>query len=178
MRLFTGLSLPPDASQQVTALIHRLRPLASLSWTKPEKLHVTTKFIGEWPESRLPELKAALLTVRVPEPVSIHVHGIGWMPNPRHPFSIHAEVEPTPALSTLNTMLEAALEPLGIPREQRRFRPHVTLARIRKHEPIGNLRREIEQIPFDLTPFRAESFILYLSDSGTYTKLEEYPLTA
>lgn len=178
MRLFTGLSLPPDASQQVTALIHRLRPLASLSWTKPEKLHVTTKFIGEWPESRLPELKAALLTVRASEPVSIHLRGIGWMPNPLRPFSVHADVEPTPELAALNENLEAALEPLGIAREQRRFRPHVTIARIRKSEPIGNLRREVEQLSFDLIPFRAESFILYLSDSGTYTKLEEYPLIA
>lgn len=178
MRLFTGLSLPPDASQHVTGLMQRLRPLASLAWTKPEKLHVTTKFIGEWPESRLPELKSALLTVRAADPVTVHIRGLGWMPNPRQPFSIHAEVEPTSALAALNASLEAALEPLGILREQRTFRPHVTIARIRKHEPIGNLRREIEQLPFDLAPFQATSFILYLSDSGTYTKLEAYPLTA
>ena len=60
MRLFTGLDLGCDASENLRVLIERLRPAARIQWSPPEKLHVTTKFIGEWPEGRLEELKTAL----------------------------------------------------------------------------------------------------------------------
>ena len=174
MRLFTGLSLSPEAATQVNGLIHQLRPLAHLAWTKEEKLHVTTKFIGEWPVNRLDELKTALASITVPA-VEVHIRGLHWMPH-----NLYAAVDPVEPLRALASATDAALEPLGIPRESRAYRPHVTLARIRKNarEPLGNLRSAVEQADFHAAPFVASSFILYLSDSGTYTKLEEYPLTA
>ena len=60
MRLFTALDLPPEVLGRLDHLLRRLKPAARISWSPPENLHVTTKFIGEWPESRLAELKAAL----------------------------------------------------------------------------------------------------------------------
>ena len=59
MRLFTAIDIPADVKAALAALLDRLRPLADLRWIPLEKLHITTKFVGEWPEDRLDELKGA-----------------------------------------------------------------------------------------------------------------------
>jgi len=47
LRLFTAIDIPSDVKAALAALIDRLRPLAKLHWIPVEKLHITTKFIGE-----------------------------------------------------------------------------------------------------------------------------------
>ena len=49
MRLFTAIDLPADVRDRLDKLIARLRPLARINWSPPENLHITTKFIGQWP---------------------------------------------------------------------------------------------------------------------------------
>lgn len=178
MRLFTGIALPSETSASVLALIDQLRPLAHIAWSKPEKLHITTRFIGEWPESQLDELKQALTAVSVSDPVEIRLLGLDWLPNPHRPLTLHAAVEATPALTQLAADTDAALLTLGLIPERRTYRPHVTLGRIRRqdHDPIDKLRQAVDQTRFDLAPFRAPSFHLYLSADGTYTNLSEYSL--
>jgi 2'-5' RNA ligase len=66
----------------------------------------------------------------------------------------------------------------GGPAEERAYHPHLTLARRRNPVPIDRLRKEVAGIgSSDFGSFRAESFFLYLSKGGQYTKLEEYSLT-
>jgi 2'-5' RNA ligase len=174
MRLFTGIALPMQASAPIVSLTDRLRPLAKLAWTPEAKLHITTKFIGEWPEARLIELQQALAAV-ASEPVDIHIARVGWLPNPRFPLSFYAGVELT---GNLAQVTENALEPLGIAREKRSYHPHVTLGRVRRttRESLDVLRAELQRVELDVAPFRAPAFYLYLSGGGTYTKLSEYPL--
>ncbi len=175
MRLFTGIALPPEARAPLLALVDHLRPLAALAWTPEAKLHITTKFIGEWPESRLAELQQVLSAVTISEPVDIHICRLGWMPNPRSPLTLFAGVEMSTHLPQLT---EEILEGLGILKEKRIYRPHVTLGRIRRagRDPIEALQAELHHTDLDLAPFRATAFHLYLSSGGTYTKLSEYPL--
>ena len=75
---------------------------------------------------------------------------------------------------------------IGVPREDRKFSPHLTLARIREPIPLNALRDALQVKPkasgaiakdaFDFGTFRAEAFFLYLSASGRYTKLAEFSL--
>jgi 2'-5' RNA ligase len=62
-----------------------------------------------------------------------------------------------------------------VPAEARLYRPHVTLARTRKTVPLDELKRALAEIELsDIGRYTASSFSLYLSASGTYTKLEEF----
>lgn len=163
MRLFTAIDIPADVKAALAALIKRLQPLGKLKWIPAEKLHITTKFIGEWPEERLDELKRALSTVESPGPVHIVIRGLG-----RLPHVLYANVEPNEALLALAAATERAV---GVASEDRAYRPHITLARTRKLVP---------RIDFDDAPigsYRASSFALYLSAGGKYTKLQEFSLT-
>ncbi|MEI9974190.1 MAG: 2'-5' RNA ligase family protein [Ignavibacteriota bacterium] len=60
MRLFTALDLPGEVVKNLESFVARLKPSARIQWSPPANLHVTTKFIGEWPEARLGELQKAL----------------------------------------------------------------------------------------------------------------------
>lgn len=150
-------------------LVDRLRPLAKLNWVPVEKLHITTKFIGEWPdkpETGLEELKLALASVKAPVPVDIVIRGVGRLPR-----VLYAGVETNEALSALAAATERAVGRLVEDRaENRTYRPHVTLARTRARVPRMDL--ELSTIG----SFRASSFALYLSAAGKYTKLQEFSL--
>ena len=60
MRLFTGIAIAPRVLDNLARVLQELRPLAPLKWSPAENLHITSKFIGAWPEERLAELQAAL----------------------------------------------------------------------------------------------------------------------
>src|SRR5580704_3259512 len=85
MRLFTGLDLPGEVIAKMEDLLARLRPTAPLRWSSAANLHITTKFIGAWPEERLDELKASLAGLPSRDPISVHVRNIGAFLNPNKP---------------------------------------------------------------------------------------------
>jgi 2'-5' RNA ligase len=94
MRLFTALDLPADVAQNVEELLVRLRPKVRIQWTPVSNLHITTKFIGEWPEQRLPEMRTALATLPERPAIPIQIRQVGFFPNPHSPrvfnLGVHA----------------------------------------------------------------------------------------
>ena len=62
MRLFTAIALPGEIRDKLDSLVHDLRPTAKIKWSRAENLHVTTKFIGEWPAARLEQLNKEFRT--------------------------------------------------------------------------------------------------------------------
>ena len=108
MRLFTGLDLPRAVVDGLEQLLGRLRPAARIQWSPPANLHITTKFIGEWPEERLDELKRALGAVGISAPVDIAIRRLGWLPNPRSARMLYAGVEAGEALTALTAATERA----------------------------------------------------------------------
>ncbi len=177
MRLFTAVDIPGEVENALAATLQRLRPTAKVKWTDIEKLHITTKFIGEWPEARMEEMTAALRGVGTLGAIGIRLRGLGWFPDSRRPRVLWAGVEAGPELASLAHETEQAVHTLGVPIEDRKYSPHLTLARIRDAGPLGPLRAAIEaEGPADFGSFLASTFYLYLSKDGRYTKLAEFPL--
>src|ERR1051326_8779367 len=131
MRLFTGLELPAQVVGNLEELLERLRPAARISWSPPANLHITTKFIGEWPEERLDELKGALAGLPAREPIAVRIHRVGFYPNPHSPRIFWCGVD-APGLDRLAADTDTATSTLGIESEKRAFSPHLTLARIKE----------------------------------------------
>jgi RNA 2',3'-cyclic 3'-phosphodiesterase len=182
MRLFTGIDLPEREKSSLDALLAQLRPLAPLRWSPAANLHITTKFIGEWPEARLDELGAVLSGVPNSGPIAIDVSGLGWFPNPHQPRIFWASVKAPPELGALAAATEGELKrKLGIAAEEGRpYRAHLTLARLGSSTTaadLGVLRRAVAALPSTgFGSFEAAAFHLYLSEAGRYTKLASYPL--
>ena len=180
MRLFVAIDIPAEIKGALRCFIDRLRPAAKIGWSPVDNLHITTKFIGQWPEPRLDEMKRALTLVPVKGAIEIRVKGLGWFPNPRRPRVFWAGIEGGEPLLALARATEQAVAQFGIPIEERVYAPHLTLARIREAVPLDRLHQTIESFPagcgFEFGSFRATQFFLYLSAGGKYTQLARFPL--
>ena len=183
MRLFVGVALPAELAGGLRAKLNRFRPLAPLRWSKVENLHITTKFIGAWPEEKLEEMRAALRPVAACAPFEIEMRGLGWFPNPHQPRIFWIGIRGGEALHALAAATEAASAGLGIASEDRPYRPHLTLARIDNRgakADLTALRRAVALEPDESARFTCGAFHLYLSEPGAggsvYTKLATFPL--
>jgi 2'-5' RNA ligase len=161
---------------ELRKLLSRLGPLAKLQWSAVENLHITTKFIGEWPQEELEKMKRALGAVPAPPPIHVEIRGLGWFPNPRHPRVFWAGVQADESLQALADATENAVAEIGVAKEKRPFSPHLTLARIKEPVPLDSLRKALSGLEeHSFGAFQGRAFYLYLSAGGKYTRLAEFP---
>ena len=156
-------AIPPDAgwSESGRRLLARIAPdLPEASWTRPESWHVTLKFLGDVSRDRLADFAAAIgrAAARLGCP-ELATAGAAVFP-PRGPARVLAvgfERDGSEALSELAREADRTAKDLGVPPERRPFRPHVTLARLRRPWPgeaIARFRREAGNWAFPLWPVR------------------------
>ncbi|MBI2681538.1 MAG: RNA 2',3'-cyclic phosphodiesterase [Candidatus Solibacter usitatus] len=181
MRLFTALDLAPEVLTNLERLLAKLKPAAPIKWSPPKNLHITTKFIGEWPGERLEELKAALRNLPAQAPISITIAKLGFFPNPHAARVFWAGVQAGDALPALARATDDATATLGVAKESRPYSPHLTLARIASPGRLPGLLKAIAALPsLEFGAFTAARFYLYQSQTSpagsVYTKLAEFPL--
>ena len=97
-----------------------------------DQVHVTLKFLGDVAEDLVPKIQSAMESaVEGISPFQYRLRGAGSFP-PRGPAKvIWVGMEDAEPMSRIAERLEEGLEPLGFAREDRPFRPHVTLARVK-----------------------------------------------
>jgi 2'-5' RNA ligase len=179
MRLFTAVDLPTDILLRLERLISSLRNEAFIKWSPLDNLHITTKFIGEWPESRIQELDEALRALPPRQPFEVELKGLGWFPNDRSPRVLWVGVYASPELAELADQTSKALEPLGIKPEDREFSPHMTIARIKNPVPLSGLKQRVAELQgSNWGRFVANEFSLFDSQPGSnasiYRKVRNY----
>ena len=178
IRLFVGLGLPDDLRQRLAGLNGGV---PGARWVAAENLHVTLRFIGEVDRDHAADIDAALRAV-VAVRFDLRLQGVGTFGRGRKLHSLWAGVESDPALTALHARVDRALVGAGIAPDNRKFMPHVTLARLKAAKP----RRVDEFIaahgPFAAGPVAVRAFVLYtslLSKNGALYRPEaEYPLVA
>ena len=118
-----------------------LKQVEGLRLTPTENLHVTMKFLGDVSAEQLDDVIAAgEMAVERIAPFSLQVMGTVYLPNERHPNLLAAEFDKPTMLSLLHEQVETMFTEIGMDRERRRFRPHMTLGRF-KGKPRGALPR-------------------------------------
>ncbi len=134
VRLFVAIDLPPEMREVLKSSQEELaKSRARLSVVSPENIHITLKFIGEVDEGMVPAIQERLASV-TGRPFEVSVSGIS-ADNRRRPRVVWCDVVDGGMCAALNEQIEQALEPLGIRKESRRFRPHATLARVKRFDP-------------------------------------------
>ena len=178
MRLFTGLSLTYEVRRNIELLYQSMQPLAPIEWSPPGNLHLTTKFIGEWPAEGLDDLKAMLKRMPKPGAFTVSIDGFGWFPTPHHPRHLFAAVRAPGQLAQLAVATNDMLAAGGVPVETIPYRPHLTLARIKDPQiDLAPIKKFIAELPStDFGRMNVTSFKLYESRDSTYSVLEDFPL--
>jgi RNA 2',3'-cyclic 3'-phosphodiesterase len=129
MRLFIALDIDDAIRERITRFMVGVQAFApDARWVKPESLHVTLKFIGEQPEAMVEKIKQALAAVRG-DAMQIQFRGYGFFPTAKSARVFWIGIESGPQLASLATAVDDATASLGIPKEDRAFSPHLTLAR-------------------------------------------------
>ena len=128
IRLFVGVGLPEDVRLRLTALCGGV---PGAKWVEPENFHLTLRFIGEVDEGEADDIHDALGAIRSPR-YDIALAGVRHFETSGHVHTIWVGVEKSAELMALQARVESALARVGVPRETRRFKPHVTLARLRE----------------------------------------------
>ncbi len=180
MRLIAAIELNSKVVANLTELVRRLRPVAPVRWVHPQNMHVSLKYIGEFPESRLDVLLRNLSDVRVTQPIAIPLAGLGYFPNADRPRVFWVGAENTAPLRQLASSVDAALAPLGVVPEVRPYQPHLTLGRVFEGEPLEELHNAVEDLPSrefgTLSPDRFTLFESTQTPAGpVYRRLAEFP---
>lgn len=139
LRSFIALELSGEIRTKTRRLIESLRPTTeNVKWVADPSLHLTLKFLGEVDYRDVARVDRALgEAVRELPPFLAEVRGTGAFPTLDRPRTIWVGVSEGEAeIVELHGRIEERLAPLGFRSEHRRFRPHVTIGRVR-HSPLG-----------------------------------------
>ena len=149
MRLFIAIELPEHLKQEIGKVQEQLRKSgADANWTRPEGIHLTLKFLGEVEESRVPAIMIALAAAcQGTGTLRVEIAGASAFPNVKKPrvlwLGVQGDVE---RLGAVQVTVERAMTSLGFEAEDKKFSPHLTLARIRFPRPRDNWQQWIEAI--------------------------------
>jgi 2'-5' RNA ligase len=180
VRLFVALDLSESVRAAISAFCEKLRrAFPAARWARPEGIHVTLKFIGEVNEDRVIPIQAALGKSHSDAPVEMNFRGTGFFPNERRPRVFWVGIEASPNLAEIASEIETQLEPLGIAREAREFRPHLTLARFDDNRGIEKLHAALQETgPQEFGAVKTSEVYLYQSKLGRggaqYTRLATF----
>ncbi len=177
IRLFVGIA-PPGELRRRMALIQT--GVERARWVAEENIHLTLRFIGEVAEDVAGDAAAALATVRA-KPFALTVDGAGHFESRKRVRALWLGVERSDALMTLRERIESALVRAGLEPERRKFKPHITIARINSGSP-GLVRDWLAaNTMFRAVPFTVDRFTLFSShlsrDKAIYSIEAEFPLS-
>jgi 2'-5' RNA ligase len=194
MRLFVALDIDDAIRRGIARYVEGIREFApEARWVKEESLHVTLKFIGEQPDTAVKQIQDALTSVVAPQS-EITFGEYGFFPTAKAARVFWIGIEAQPELAPLAAAIDEKLMTVGIPKEEREFSPHLTLARLpgrpgsprwRKEDhptpTFQGLQQQLAKLPApQFGSMIVREFFLYksqLSPKGsTYTKLARFSL--
>jgi 2'-5' RNA ligase len=175
MRLFVGLSIPRQVAEGIF-LIQAGVPGAR--WQTREQLHLTLRFIGEVDGRDANAIDDVLSAISV-APFELALKGVGEFGG-KHPQALWAGVRDPEPLSHFHRKIENAFQRIGLPAEERKFTPHVTLARLRGAPRERVIDYLADHAHYSSPAFDVTEFILYSStltpNGSVYVPECVYPL--
>jgi RNA 2',3'-cyclic 3'-phosphodiesterase len=168
-RVFVAIELPVAVRRRLIEHIDGLRDTMAevrASWCREENLHLTLKFLGDTPVTRVEGLaQAARLAASKVEPFEIVIGGCGAFPPRGQPRVLWIGIDdPSGQLALLRTALESECANVGFPREDRPFHPHLTIARIRKPHDSRHLAATHKEMVFERETVRASELAVIRSE--------------
>jgi len=184
IRAFLAIEPPESVRQAAATLQGRLRYSlsGSLGWVRPEGMHLTLKFFGNISEGDIPRISAAVepVTARF-APLNLEARRLGLFPDSRRPrvlwLGLSGDLD---ALKALQEEVDRELTLFGFHREDRPFRAHLTLARIKSARGLSGLDRVMNKAEaFEAGRFQSDGLTLFRSRltprGAVYSKLADYP---
>lgn len=132
-RLFCAVKVPlSDSIEELYEVFRTELSAEAITWVDKHHLHITLKFFGDTPDSRVDDLVVALHHVAADSPpFSFRVEGCGTFGPSRQPRVLWLGIRKADMLIGLQEKIQHQLIGLGYEPEQRLFTPHLTIGRIK-----------------------------------------------
>ena len=184
-RVFCAVELPEEVRKGLDHHVWQLReavPDVAASWTRVENIHLTLKFFGNVAVDRIPAISdAALRAAKELSAFEIEVGKTGVFPKPSRPQVLWIGVsDPSGKLSRLQQALENEFAVEGFEKEDRAYRPHLTIARLRTPDGARRLADAHLQMEFEPAEITIKDLIVFRSElspkGSTYTAISKHDL--
>jgi RNA 2',3'-cyclic 3'-phosphodiesterase len=183
LRCFIAVDIPVQIKSDMGDLIAVFKKYnADVKWAVHENLHLTLKFLGKTSEDLLPKIAELLSEVVLSyKPFCIKIYGAGVFPHRKYPRVIWVGIEDSGLLKKLQEDVENAMTSMGFKKEEREFRPHLTLGRVRSQKEMANIIHELDALQTrDFGSADINSIKLMQSElrptGARYSCLQEIPL--
>ena len=167
IRTFIALELDAAVVERLVAVQRSLSSAgANVRWVAGENLHLTLKFLGEVSEEHLPDVcEVVSQAASQIKPFDFSVSGVVCVPRAGAVRMVWAGVdEQTGRLGRLQGMLEESLEDMGFCKENRSYKPHLTLGRLGGTRNVRELRNAVSDIAqTEFGTARAEEIMVFSS---------------
>jgi RNA 2',3'-cyclic 3'-phosphodiesterase len=185
MRTFIAIKINPE--QLLLNKIEELKKFLAdepLKWVDKQNLHVTLKFLGETSEEQSIQIKNILMNFAGKQyPVKVLPAGIGYFKSRGMPKVLFVDLKNGEVLQPVANCIDELLLPLGFEKENRLFKPHLTIARIKflkNKKAFYEAVRHFQAI--SLPPASISEIIFYQSflkpEGPVYFELGKYSFTA
>ena len=187
IRTFIAVELPEKIISSISRVQENIKSYYGfkIRWVRPENIHLTLKFLGNVKKAEIEKVGEAIFeSVKGYSPITLRAKGIGTFPGIKRPRVIWVGISgQLDLLVELHKTLDDELEAISFPKENRTFRGHLTLGRVKaKIDPkrFGDALNKLAG--FESESFTADRIILFKSElkptGAVYTKLVEASLMA
>jgi len=180
IRLFIAWPLPHEVEQELGRIGFLLKQKGGrVSWVAPKNIHLTARFLGDTDAKLVPDLKRLIDTVAAKShPVSMTIDKLGTFPDVNRPRVIWAGLAgDASSLQLISDMIERGVCDLGFAPESKRFKPHLTLGRVKDQRGVEVLMMAVQQFrpsPISVVLDRLVLFKSTLTPQGSiYERLHE-----
>ncbi|MGD2086174.1 MAG: RNA 2',3'-cyclic phosphodiesterase [Candidatus Aminicenantes bacterium] len=183
MRVFIGIKLDERVHEEIEKFLEPFKKIASpIRWVRPGNVHVTLKFIGEVPEEKYTKIEKRLSEAEFDTgPFDLRLAGCGKFGRGNTLNIFWIGIAPSDPLTRVFKKIENTLAKIGIEKENRPFKPHITVGRNKKNFNFKSLFNLIEENNQRLvSEFNVSHFQVFKSqlrpEGPIYTILKEIPL--
>jgi len=176
LRTFIAIDIPMELREKIySAFDNERQRIKGVKWVEKENLHITLKFLGEIEEEKVKEIGKILDEVSNKfKSFEVSLGELGGFPQLKNPRVLWIGVSPSEKIEEIFNFIEERVERIGIEKEERKFHPHITVARIKERKGISFENKKFND------KFKANRIVLFKSDlrpeGPIYTQIKEVKL--
>ncbi|MFC2134249.1 RNA 2',3'-cyclic phosphodiesterase [Bacteroidota bacterium] len=180
-RLFVALDIPAEVREFIIGIrdeIYGFDP--NIRWEGIEKLHLTLKFLGDVEESGNVAIIDSLKSISEKfSGIQLSLFRFGLFYRDNKPNILWIGLNENESLFNLVSDIETNFEKLGFRKEKRRFKPHITLLRLKGFEDLSKIKNFCEY-KLDYAEFISDRISLIksklTSQGSIYTQLQSFKM--
>ncbi len=180
-RLFVALKIPNEIKKKIFELRNEILPeWGKYKWEKEDKIHLTLKFIGEVDDNKVGQISQSLNFIENYFKFDCRLSRFGFFSKKGAAKILWVGFSADNVLFNLVEKINDILKPLSIPKEERKFKSHLTLLRIKNQDSYRFPVKVFEEFTIPEIKFTADEALLIkselLPETSKYTVIKKYKL--